>query len=129
MSQLTATRVEEIFEDCLHSEADGVPPTQIEGITETAEFNLNRLNQHADEIEQMLGELLIGFRYGGMAFRDFCCNQQGGQWTLYQHIMEHLLLLGLALDKIEIMTPRNIWPSLANGGPIITIKQYVARKG
>lgn len=58
----------------------------------------------------------------GWSFLNLVLDREGRQWTS-QHLMaEKLLLLGLAVGRMEFVLPRDQWKYLAGGLPYIVIK-------
>ena len=53
---------------------------------------------------------------------NLCYDKYDRQWTGMQRSMEALMVLGIAIGKIEYMLPREAWPDLPGGVPYIVIK-------
>lgn len=53
-----------------------------------------------------------------------CLNKDNIQWTGSHQTMQELLLLGLAIEKIEYLLPKEMWSILPGGMPYIKIREY-----
>ena len=124
---LKSSRVEEIFRDCLYkvgeSTDDHIP---VEGIVIHVGLNPTRVQDHRTEIESMLGELPDEFKAsggGGWSFLNACNDRHGRQWTDYHQRMEQLFILGMAIGKVELQLPRELWNVLPGGMPYYIVKE------
>ena len=122
---LNAERVNEVFLDCLFREGEDTSKhIKAEGITTTAGFHPERLNSHKAEIEAMLDELPNEFQKqggGGMSFLEACNDKHGEQWTGLHCVMEQLFQLGIAIGKVSLLLPREVWSGLPGGMPYYVI--------
>lgn len=122
MTILSAERVEAVFMDSLiKSDEDKSQQLVIEGITTKVGFHPNRLASHREEIEVMLNELPEGFKKG-WSFVMACDDKYGNQWTGFHLRMEQLFQLGLGIEKVELLTPREMWPVLPYGLPYYLVR-------
>lgn len=125
MAELSTSMVEEIFGKCLYKEGES-PEAQleVEGVLRSAVFNRQRLEQHRQEIFGMLLELPDAFMQsggGGMSLMNACCDRYGRQWTGLQVIMEGLMMLGIAVEKVRPLFPRMMWSALPGGMPYYVV--------
>ena len=133
-SPLQASRVEAIFHDCLFrneeieesgQEALLETALEAEGITQNAAFHPEKVKEHKGEISRMLDELPDHFKEsggGGMSFVNACYDKRGRQWTGFHRTMEQLFQLGIAIERVESLSPRDMWPILPGGVPYYVVK-------
>lgn len=125
---INSDRVTEIFKDCLFKNneiIDNKPivsPTLAEGINIRVGFNPNSLKRNEIEIEEMINELHSTFDEG-WSFVNMCVDKDEKQWTGEQRIMQELLLLGLAIGKLDYCTGKDNWEGLPFGMPYIKRKR------
>lgn len=119
--QLSASRVTEIFRDCLFNEGEDTSNNvPAEGIKTTVGFHLERLQSYKDEVAAMLDELSDDFKPvggGGTSFLNACDDKHGRQWADLHQTMEQLFQLGIALGKVTCLMPRVMWDALPGGVP------------
>ena len=122
---LTAERVETIFRDCLFKgEEDKSEFIPAYGIMTNVGFHPGRLEEHKEEIVQMLNELPIEFHEAGgkgMSFLNACDDRHGKQWTGLHQRMEQLFQLGLAIGKVNYPLSREMWAILPGGMPYFMV--------
>lgn len=124
---LTADKVNEVLFDCFYKQEeikDGKKPVgciQVKGITTKFGFHPERLNKHKNEITEMLAELPREFKEG-WSFLNLCYDKNGYQWTGLQRTMEALMVLGIAVGKMEYCIPIELWPELPGGVPYVIVK-------
>lgn len=120
-SVLTATRVLEVFADCLYREGENTDNAIIaEGVVSTVGFHPERLESHRKEVEVMLAELPKEFHKssgGGMSFLQACFDKNDKQWTGSHKTMEQLFQLGIGIGKVTCLLPREMWSILPGGVP------------
>ena len=126
MSVLTSRRVGEVFNNCLFREGeDTTDHIAAEGITCTVGFHPERVQAMEEYIHELLDELPLEFHEGtgdGMSFLAGCMDKDGRQWG--EHInVEQLFQLGLAIDRVLCLLPRDVWHLCPGGMPY-----YVVRK-
>lgn len=123
--ELTTENVYNIFMECLYKPTDKrLVPIRVKGITIQVGFHPERLKEHKADIIDMLEYLPDSFRKdggGGMSFLNMCVDKNGRQWTGLHEIMENLLLLGLAIEQLSFLLPRELWKALPEGMPYIII--------
>ena len=123
--KLTAERVETTFMDCLFKEGEDTSNyVEAKGITTNVGFHPKRLASHKSEVDEMLGELPSEFQKdngGGWSFLNACNDKDGNQWTGLHRTMEQLFLLGIALERVKIQLPREVWSALPGGMPYLVV--------
>ena len=110
MSQpaLTAEKVNAIFNDCCFQEREADPVRVVvrDGV-HSVDFHPGRLRAHEREIIELLGELPDQFKKSGSKgwnFYNTCQNRHGRMWTGSHFITKQLLILGIAIGKVERQT-------------------------
>jgi len=123
--ELIAKNVSKIFVGCLFKEdEEKINYVMAKGITITVGFHPKRLKQQKENIHNMLLQLPDSFiGGGGWSFLKMSLTKDNDIWTGLQQIMEQLLLLGLAIKKIEYCLPRSMWSSLPGGVPYLRISK------
>lgn len=123
--ELTTENVHDIFLTCLYKPTDKrLAPIRVKGITIKVGFHPERLADHKTDIIDMLEYLPDSFREeggGGMSFLNMCVDKNGRQWTGLHQTMENLLLLGLAIEQLSFLLPRELWKALPEGMPYIIL--------
>lgn len=124
--RLDANKVEEIFEDSIYKEdeIDQSNAIIVHGITMQVCFNPKRLNNHAEEIVTLLNELDDNFKEsvgGGYSFLGACYDKHGSHWGEHRD-MEELFVLGIAINKVSYLLPRELWQALPGALPYLVIK-------
>lgn len=123
--ELNAKNVLKIFMGCLFKEdEEKINYVMVKGITITAGFHPERLEQQKENIHGMLLQLSDSFiGGGGWSFLKMCLTKDNDMWTGLHRIMEQLLLLGLAIKKIEYCLPHSMWSALPGGVPYLRISK------
>jgi len=88
-------------------------------------FHPDRIKDNENNISSMLSELSDDFmknKGGGMSFLKMCDDKNDNQWTHLHKTMEQLVLLGLSIDKVSYLMPREMWAAFPGGMPYIVIK-------
>ena len=118
-------RVGAIFLECLYDESkDLETQVVVNGVINTASFNLDRLKKHENEIYSILNELPDTFKAsggGGWSFLNACTDKHGNIWTDFHMRVEQLVLLGIAIGKVQFILPRDLWSSLPGSMPYLAI--------
>ncbi len=125
ITTLTPTNVENIFTKCLAYTADNPESIIIEGVAHTFAFDKTKTEENKDVIIELLMQLPENFREkpnGGWSFLMACNDINGNLWTGSHFCMEKLLSLGMAIDKVYCLTPREMWCIMPNGMPYYAIK-------
>jgi hypothetical protein len=120
---LTAENVGKILKDCLFGEYEEKNNfVKVEGLMHTFIFHPERLENHRQEIYELLNELPDGFKKsvgGGMSFLAACEDKNGNQWGEHMHT-EELFCLGIGLGLVSSPLPREMWHVLPGGMPYYT---------
>ena len=123
-TRLTDKNVSRILAKCIHVASC---PTQtcstveVEGIHKNFVFDKNILEAERSNIENMLKELPKRFKQGG-SFGEMYHTEKGRQWTGSFKTMEELMVLGVAIGKLNYPVPKTLWWSLPGGMPYIISK-------
>lgn len=124
--ELTSENVEKIFLDCLFQKAEDSSQAKIvEGIRNKFGFNPEKLEKNKEAIISLLNQLPDDFKEsvgeGGMSFLNACVTNKDDQWGEHSNV-EQLICLGMAIDKVQYVFPKEIWIGLPGGMPYIVIK-------
>ena len=82
-----------------------------EGVMKKVAFDKERLESKRQYVREMLGQLPKEFfkeTGGGYTFLNGCMRSDGTQWG-EQISVDSLLCLGIALDYVTILMPRDMW--------------------
>jgi len=124
---LTSERVEKVFMSCLFKDGeDSSEHIVAEGIVRTIGFHPGRIEEHRQEIHDMLAELSDDFKMsggGGMSFLNACMDKHGNQWTGMHLRQEQLVQLGIAVGEVEYAASREMWRLFPGGMPYFVVKQ------
>jgi hypothetical protein len=119
--------VHEIFWYCLFRKEEGETGfTSVSGVLKNASFHKGRLAERKEAIHTLLKELPASLQEiggGGASFLEIAEDRDGKVWTRNFLLMEQLLLLGLAIGKIEYTHKRRFWDILPYGIPHIVVKK------
>lgn len=128
---LTSDNVYKIITDCLFDrsevqEEDGIPDDAVlvEGVMLKTGFHPDRLEDHRSHVKDMLLQLpdqFFEFTGGGWSFLNMVQRKNNSQWG-EQKDADALLALGLALDLIKPLMPKETWKMFPGSMPYITIK-------
>ena len=123
--------VEKAFMDCLFRDEEITPgqvpegAVLVDGIVGRFGFHPGRLASHTEEVTNWLLALNHTFRKskgGGWSFLNACEDEDGNQWTGLHQRMEQLFALGLGLDLVTLLIPRELWSALPGGMPYFAVK-------
>ena len=87
-------------------------------------FSKSEIEKHKIEITGMLKCLPNEFMQnqgGGYSFLKACNDKNGNQWTGSHFQMEKLFALGIAVEKVKCLLPREIWEVLPGGVPYYAV--------
>lgn len=131
--RLNATNVEQTILKCLFSEEESEGRSQeellkeavvAEGVRSRFAFKKENVEKNKDNIIAMLNDLPETFMEsvgGGWHFSNACMNKDGHHWG--EHIsMDHLICLGLAINKVAFTLPREAWDVFPSGLPYFVVK-------
>lgn len=124
---LTGERVSAVFMACLFRDGEDISDHIVaEGIVHTVGFHPGRIEEHRQEIQDMLAELPDEFKAsggGGYSFLNACFDKHGNQWTGLHQTQEQLVQLGIAIGEVAYCLPRDLWGVFPGGMPYFTVKQ------
>lgn len=129
---IDSERVTAIFKECLFKDeelVDGkptIPYIVAEGIMYKTGLHIDRVTKNSEEISSMLDELPKEFHEetgGGSSFLNMCMTKDCQQWTGLHRVMDELIMLGIATNRVAYCLPREMWPSLPGAVPYIVIKK------
>lgn len=125
MLQLTVENVSRIMKECLYKEDEPITsPTVVHGVVRTFGFNPAKLQLHKKEISEMLDYLPETFHEstgGGWSFLNACMTKDGKQWGEQPNV-EELMVLGMAINKVNLLMPHDLWHLLPGGMPYFSVK-------
>lgn len=129
MMKLTSENVDKVFCDCLYRKSEDHHKALsdgklIEGVMLKVVFNPEKVENHRQDIKDMLAQLPLAFRKedgGGWSFLQMCNDEEGNQWTGVHKQMEALVCLGLAIDELRFCLPREMWKVFPDGMPYVQI--------
>lgn len=126
--KLTADNVHKTFLECLFTDEelknDFKIARQAKGVLLNVTFNIEKLNKEKDNIYSMLRCLSDDFmsdKGGGMSFLNMCVDKNENHWGEHKNV-EELLCLGIAIDAISYLLPREHWYLLPGNVPYIVVK-------
>jgi hypothetical protein len=123
ISKINSHRVHELFLSC--QSRDVANAASIEGIRGTWYLDMPTLEANRAEITEMLMELPDQFKTSGgcgWTFLNACDDRCGNQWTGDHARMEELFVMGMGLDLVEYLMPRDLWVVLPGGMPYMVVK-------
>jgi hypothetical protein len=124
--ELTAENVVETLKSCLFEDAepDISKAVIVEGIMNKFGFDPERLKAKTADIVSMLEQLPTSFQKnggGGHSFLAACDRADGVQWTGLHKTMDELFVLGMAVGKVRLCLPRDMWKALSGGMPYYVV--------
>lgn len=125
--KLIATNVENLFLSCLYKKGEDASNALIvQGVKLKVGFNPERIQENKTEIENLLSQCHTNFfdssEAKGWTFLNFCLDKNEEQWTGVHAVCDNLICLGLAIDKVQFLLPREVWDVLPGGVPFLQIK-------
>ena len=126
MTKLNAKKVNEIFKDCLFKEHPvcGTAFIPVVGITSNVGLQPSKVEEHSDEIKELLDELPDNFKEnlgGGWSFLEACVDKEGNQWGEHNNIQE-LLMLGIASGWAGyLVSSKELWSTFPGGVPYFMV--------
>lgn len=125
MSKLSSSAVNDLFWNCLAGSEEDSDVKLVGGIVRTFMFDPAKLIENKESIVSFLMELPEKFQEekgGGWSFLEACMDKEGNHWAEHPTI-ERLMGLGIAIDKVEYVLPREMWSVLPGGMPYFVIKK------
>ena len=120
--RLTTESVNEILNRCLHTPSSHAcrRVLNIEGYKNHFSFDPYLLSQEKGNIEALLSQLPTNFK-DGWSFWEMYRTNDGQSWTTSVKSMEALMVLGIAINKISYLLPKEAWWSLPGGAPYVIV--------
>jgi len=136
---LTWEKVRDLGADCMTdnefetlAEAEANPDMIIvRGPVMTFAFGRAEVEAARSEIDDLLDELPDAFHEGrgeGWSFLNLCEDRDGRQWTDQHRYAELLVVLGLAIGRVDYILPRDMWHISPGGMPYIKIRKRTTAK-
>ena len=123
--ELTSENVHNVFLDCLYKDNEKTTNhVKALAINIFIGFNPDKLKLNTDNIISMLSELPIQFMKsggGGWSFLNMCSDKHDNLWSGEHTQVDELVALGLAINKINYLMPREMWSSFPGGIPYLII--------
>lgn len=123
---LSAKNVCDVFMDCLFKTGEDTSGhVKAEGIVCDVDFHPARLKANEAKIVSMLEELPSEFQEkegGGWSFLNARLDKHGHQWVDLHQTMERLFQLGMAIDRVRCLMPRDMWEIMPGGMPYYAVK-------
>ena len=122
--ELTAKNVDKMFRDTMCDTPEG--STLVEGIRAKFYLSNDKLDEYQDDIVAMLNELPEEFHQdsgGGWSFLNACNRRDGSQWADLHMTMEQLICLGIGINKVSYLMPREMWEMLPGAMPYFVVKK------
>ena len=132
--ELTSQNVQNILAACMYTD-DDLPDhdkelekfTVVEGIMNKIALDPKRVEEHKEDIRDMLLQLPDTFRQsvgGGWSFLNACMTSEGVQWG-EQRDVDALFIVGIAAGLAKYLTPRDTWAAFPGGMPYVTVLDLV----
>lgn len=123
---IQSNRVHELFMNGLFKEEElvnGKPvvePVVAEGVRVRIGFHPERIRQAKDEISAMIDSLDPSIDTDeGISFLNICQDKNGNLWTGLHQICDELVTMGIALELLEYVLPRDLWMLMPGGVPAV----------
>jgi len=130
-------QVKMIIFDCLYTSEEvkalNLPPGEApkdavtaQGIMRGFGFHKGRLESHREEVKAILDQMPLNFfskaQGGGegWSFLQLCMTRDDEQWGEHPS-MEELVCLGIGLNMVQFLLPREMWRGLPGGMPYLMI--------
>lgn len=123
---LTSKNVNDVFIDCLFEQQpeDISKINIIEGVMMKVGFDPVKLEKSKEHIVNMLNQLPDDFQPtggAGMTFLNACVDNKGNLWGQHQDV-DRLLCLGLAINRVSYLFPKEMWSALPGSMPYFGVK-------
>lgn len=123
--ELTAANVHGTMKYCLAPDGPTSPDHKtVEGAVNVFRFSQTKLAEKHEDIVAMLGQLPRQFRAsigGGWSFLKAACRADGVHWGEHPS-MEALFALGLGVNAVYELLPRDMWDVLPGSMPYYAIR-------
>ena len=119
---LTIENVEKVFFNCLFKDGeDTTNHIRVDGVVRKIGFHPERIKEYEEEIQNLLSQLPNQFSEGGgWSFLKMPFNMDNEMWGDQPHA-EMLMGLGMAINKVRYLLPRELWIGLPGGVPYVTV--------
>ena len=121
---LTSTNVEKLIVACLFADGEDASNTVLaEGLMHTYGFDPYKLNENYQAIINLLDQLPDNFKNsggGGWLFLNACMTKENKLWGQHRDV-ENLIVLGIAINKVAYLTPRETWSAFPGGVPYFAV--------
>ena len=121
--KLDSKRVQELLIDSLEPRIDPDHTIITQGVVHSYGFNADKIAKNKQEIIELLNELPDVFfedSGGGMSFIQACMDKHGNHWGEH-HSMEELFCLGVGINRVRELLPRELSIALPGGVPYYII--------
>ena len=120
--RLTTETVNDILARCLHipDSNQSSEVLHVEGYKNSFSFNVDSLHREQENIEALIAQLPSNFK-DGWSFWDMFRTDSGHNWTTSLKSMEALMVLGIAINKLSYLLPKEAWWSLPGGAPYLIV--------
>lgn len=119
--KLSTENVQAIYNDCLFRKDQGIEFAFLrEGYYLTVLFDHEKIKEHNHDISRLCEQLPRKFMKSsreGDIFLNLWKNNEGQQWAKDHVVMDQLMIMGLATEKIELIVPTY----LTEGMPYIVV--------
>lgn len=128
--ELTSKNLQDVYWDCHFNGRDqnmplGITIKEFSGVGTITDLHMEKVELNREKIEALLSQLPTNFyekKGGGWTFLNACIDNKGNQWTDHHSVVDMLVVLGLAIDKLYFLTPKELWTHFPGGVPYICIK-------
>ncbi len=124
MTKLTAEAVEAVLLSALPETKDTQGEcVEIQGVMGTFRLQKRSLQEQSLTIKELLAQLPNEFyadEGGGWSFLNMCTTANGSLWG-QQRDVNNLIVLGLGLELVSFLMPRELWEALPGGMPYVQI--------
>lgn len=124
--ELNAENVEIVFLACLYKDGEDTSSAKIvQGVMMKVGFDPQKLEKCKADIQDLLSQCHPNFmadsKAQGWSFLNFCQDKNDNQWTGFHAACDNLICLGMAIDKVKFLLPREVWSALPGGVPYLQI--------
>lgn len=123
--ELTSKNVTAIYFKCITPDTKVGQNVYAAGVLYDVNFFAPHLEANKENIESMIDQLPDGFKQdtgGGNSFLNMCLDKNDNMWTGEHVVVERLLLLGIAINRMGFNAPKPMWKVLPGGMPYVFIK-------